>query len=365
VIKLLYLVSHPIQYQAPLLRRIAAEPDIALRVVFERPGGLAFDPGFGRAIEWDQPLRAGYDNIVINETTLESEIAAADVVWVHGWQTRTLRRAVRTAHRLRRAVLMRGENADHAMPDGWGPRGWLKRRYLRSLFSACDAFLAIGSANRGYYRRHGVDEWRIFSVPYAIDNEFFAEQRKAAVPDRRRLRQELGVGDGSVLLYVGKLQPRKRPDLLVAAWQRAFPTSPRPALVFVGDGPMRNNLQGSGIHLLGFKNQGQLPALYDLADVVVLPSEREPWGLVINEAMACGRAVVASDQCGAAFDLIDESTGAIFRSGDADDLAAALVRVLDDARVRGEAARRRIADWDFAADVRGLCSALQFVASRA
>jgi glycosyltransferase involved in cell wall biosynthesis len=104
-----------------------------------------------------------------------------------------------------------------------------------------------------------------------------------------------------------------------------------------------------------------MPAIYALADVFVLPSEREPWGLAVNEAMACGTAVVASDEVGAAYDLIDESCGRIVRSGDPEDLAAAIRIVLAHAPEMGMAARRRIAAWDFHADLRGLRQALVYV----
>ena len=116
-----------------------------------------------------------------------------------------------------------------------------------------------------------------------------------------------------------------------------------------------------GAIFAGFRNQSELPAFYDLADLLVVPSRREPWGLVVNEAMACGTAVVASDEVGAAYDLIGTDTGGIFRAGDVDGLAALLADCLVRAEALGEAARRRIAQWDFEAGVQGLKAALQAV----
>jgi len=361
--RLLYLVSHPIQYQAPLLRRIAVEPGIDLRVVFERIDTEQgyFDPGFQTRVEWDVPLRQGYESAALAETCLSDEIGKAEVVWLHGWRSSMLLQALALARVKGRPVLMRGENQDRAMPDGTGLRGWVKRRFLRWVFARSAGFLAVGTANRDYYLGRGVRPGRVFSMPYAVDNAFFAARAQAADP--AALRREFGLPEGrKVVLFAGKFQRRKRPDLLLAAWRRL--PEPRPVLLMVGDGEMRAGLEaemGQGVVFAGFRNQSELPAFYALADVFVLPSECEPWGLAVNEAMACGTAVVVSDQVGAAPDLVDEGVGAVFAAGDEAGLAAALERVLDRSDALGAAARARIAIWDFEVDVAGLKEALAHV----
>ncbi len=364
--RLLYLVSHPIQYQAPLLRRVAAEKGIALRVVFGSvtAAGIHAEPDFGVDVAWDVPLLEGYDSVALTATSLEREIAGADALWIHGWQYRWQRRALALAAGNRVPVLMRGENWAGAMPDPPGPLGWAKRAWRRTVFRRCRAFLAIGSRNRAYYREHGVADETIFDMPYAIDNDDFAARAAAATARQHALRQELGLApDRRIILFAGKLMPRKRPDLLIAAWKAAPWGGPLPALVMVGDGVLRDTLRREAPDAVwaGFRNQSELPALYGLADLLVVPSEREPWGLVVNEAMACGTAVVASDQVGAAHDLIDAQCGAIFRAGDRDNLAATLAACLPRAGALGKAARQRIAAWDFAADIRGLRQALRAV----
>lgn len=365
--RLLYLVSHPIQYQAPLLRRIAAEPGIKLRVLFGSTGTAAHhhEPDFGVDVAWDVPLLEGYDHVVLAETHLRQEISEADAVWVHGWQYPWQRQAIVFAKQYGKPVLMRGENWFGAMPDPWGPLAIPKRLWRRYLFRLCAGFLTIGSRNRDYYRGHGIAESRLFPMPYAIDNRYFASIADASLPGREALRAELGLKPGQpVLLFAGKLMPRKRPDLLATAWQRARWNGPAPALVFAGDGELREALrrQAPGAVFAGFRNQSQLPALYALADLLVVPSEREPWGLVVNEAMACGTGVIASDEVGAAHDLVSAATGAVFRLGDADALAATLADCLPRSRALGEGASRVIASWDFEADLRGLKAALEAVA---
>jgi glycosyltransferase involved in cell wall biosynthesis len=372
--RLVYLVSHPIQYQAPLLRRIATEPGIDLVVLFETmlTAGTFRDEGFGRDVAWDVPLTDGYvHHVVATKADVERHLAGADVLWLHGWDSR-LRRAALTLARARgMPTLMRGENTAAAMPDGAGLRGMVKRHYLRTIFRLCSGFLCIGADNRRYYAERGIGAERLFEMPYAVDNAFFAERAAAARPNREALRAELGLANGQpVVLYAGKLQRRKHPLALYDAWRSL--QGDRPALVYVGDGEERAELEAriksddtkAQVHVLGFRNQSELPAYYDLADIFVLAAEREPWGLAVNEAMACGTAVIVSDQCGVAADLVADDCGAVVPAGDTQALATALNTLLaDKARLKtmGDAARARVSTWDFEADVAGLKQSLSAV----
>ena len=370
-IKLLYFVSHPIQYQAPLLRRISAEPEIDLEVIFESDFSSEsyFDQGFGVDVKWDIPLRESYNSQLLSEVDIDQRIKSVDAIWFHGWQSRMFKQLLKAANNTGKPILMRGENWLGAMPDGTGIRGWLKRRYLSNIFSKCDAFLAIGSANRQYYLDHGILQDKIFNMPYAIDNSFFAQPSEATSP--LEFRQEIGIEAAQkIILFAGKMTARKNPDVLLSAWSQAdWVDHDRPALVFVGDGELKQPLMTEvdqltnrqDVYFTGFRNQTELPAIYKAADIFVLNSEKEPWGLAINEAMACGTAVIASDQCGAAFDLVDGETGVVVKAGDTAELVVALGKALEKSVEMGEAAQRRISSWDFEADLVGLKAALEFV----
>lgn len=369
-VRLTYIVSHPIQYQAPLLQRIAGEADIRLRVVFENGAATRdpYDPGFQREVRWDIKLTEGYDNIDLAATSLGREIRRADVLWLHGWQSSTLRRAIVLARRDRTPVLMRGENCDLAMPDGRGLRRIAKRVYVAAIFRGCSAFLTIGSENAQYYLGRGVPKERLFFTPYAVDNDRFMAAAAAARPDRARLKATMGLAaDRPVILYVGKQARRKRTDLLVRAFLEADFGGADPALVFVGGGEMEGTLRGLAPDAVfaGFRNQSELPAFYDMADLLVLPSEREPWGLVVNEAMACATAVITSDRVGCAKDLVSADCGAVFPHGDRAALAAALARCLRHSGAMGRAARDAIRKWSFEEDLRGLRRAIDYVTGRA
>lgn len=362
-VRLLYVVSHPIQYQEPLLRLISADSEFRLRVIFERDpqqSGGAFDPGFGRDVVWDLAMRYGYDSALMDDVDIAQEIRNADVVWCHGWGSARLRRMITRAHGLGRPVLMRGENNLVSMPDRSGPIGWVKRLYLRWIFRQCWGFLAIGSANTAYYRAHGVAPERIFSMPYAVDNHFFAS--RASQADTKALRDSLGIApERQVVLYSGKFITRKNPLVLLRAWRQARWSGLAPVLLFVGTGEMEMALRaeaGEEVVFAGFRNQTELPAFYALADVFVLASHAEPWGLAVNEAMAAGTAVIVSDQCGCAFDIVDEHCGQIVPAGDIAALARALVTVCDHSAEMGRMAATKIAHWDFSRDVDGLRQAV-------
>jgi glycosyltransferase involved in cell wall biosynthesis len=392
-VRLAYLVSHPIQYQAPLLRRIATEPGIDFTVLFlsDMSTGRYPDPGFGTTVEWDVDVVGGFRHEFLPglggsdrvtswrpwTTGLDRTLRRDrfDVLWVHGYAHPTMLRAIRLASRRGLRVLVRGESQE-ASGHRVVSRG-LRRLVLPTFFRLPDAFLSIGTRNRRYYLAHGVTEDRIFSMPYAVDNEFFRRAATSAARARESFRRELGLPNGRpVILMASKLQSHKGPiDLLEAFATLAThgQREPEPLLLFVGDGSARAELEvtaasyglSPSVRFVGFRNQQELPRFYDLAHVVVLPSRREPWGLVVNEAMNASRPVVVSDAVGCADDLVvNGETGFVFPAGDSRALAVHLATLVNDrdlARRMGESARARVSQFDFEADVAGLRQALSVV----
>ena len=175
-----------------------------------------------------------------------------------------------------------------------------------------------------------------------------------------------------VILFASKLQTRKRCEDLLQAYINLSPRDgrePDPYLVIVGNGEERATLEAkaaasgfSGIRFCGFRNQSELPRFFDLATVFVLPSRHEPWGLIVNEVMNAGRAVIISDDVGCQPDLVTDGVeGCVFHAGDVPALTAALHRVLDTPETAAEMGRRaleRIKNWNFEEDVRGLRQAI-------
>ncbi len=399
-VRLAYLVSHPIQYQAPLLRRIAQEPDIDLTVLF----GSDFsargyqDKGFGVQVTWDTPLLEGYRSQVLPAwhdpgtvsalTPFSRDILGAlrmadgrakfDALWVHGYASINSLRGMAAARVLGIPLLLRAESwlADRPRSSS---RLRAKRLFLRALRPFVSAVLPIGTHNAAYWRAYLGDEVPHFPMPYAVDNRFFAEKAAAATSLLASLRAELGLeANRPVILFASKLQERKHADHLIQAFGKLLASElayAAPYLVIVGDGEERFKLEAStreagleDVRFAGFRNQTELPSFFALCDVFVLPSRHEPWGLITNEVMASGRPLVLSSDVGAARDLVTDGVeGFVYPFGDVEALTVALGKVLsskETSQKMGDAAAKRVTDWDFEADVRGLRAALAAVTHR-
>jgi glycosyltransferase involved in cell wall biosynthesis len=389
-VRLAYLVTHPIQYQAPLLRRIAAEPGIDLTVFFCSDFSLQsyLDPSFGKMIAWDVPLVGGYRHEILPALGRRDRLsfwrpvnyglaarltrANFEVLWVHGYNRWFHWLAMTWAKIRGLKVLVRDEATRLS-----GTRNKLKRLAKRIFFlilrNLGDGFLAIGTLNAEYYQSYGIAPDRIFSVPYAVDNAFFRDKAQAAAGERESLRRRLGLSPGRpIILFASKLSQVKRGTDLLEAYIQMSPDQvqePVPYLLFIGEGDQRPSLEAraralnwSSIKFLGFKNQTELPGYYDLCDVLVLPSIFEPWGLVINEVMNAGRAVVVSDQVGCGPDLVKHGeNGYVFKAGDVAGLRAALASILrnqEKCRALGRKSLEIIEKWGIEEDVVGLKQAL-------
>jgi glycosyltransferase involved in cell wall biosynthesis len=395
-VRLAYLVTHPIQYQAPLLRRIAAEPDIDLTVFFCSDFSLKsyLDPNFGKIIAWDVPLVGGYRHAILPALGRRDQLSFwrpvnyglakrltrtnFEVLWVHGYNRWFHWLAMVWAKIRGLKVLVRDE-ATRLTGTRHKLKGLAKRIFFLILRNLGDGFLAIGTLNAEYYQSYGIGQERIFSVPYAVDNAFFRDKAKTASGERESLRRHLGLEPGRpIILYASKLSEVKRGTDLLEAYIQMSPDQiqePKSYLLFIGEGNQRQFLEEraramnwSSIKFLGFKNQTELPRYYDLCDVLVLPSVFEPWGLVINEVMNAGRAVVVSDRVGCGPDLVKNGeNGYVFKAGDIAGLRLALDSILSNpekCRALGRKSLEIIKKWGIEEDVAGLKQALADVMQR-
>lgn len=263
---------------------------------------------------------------------------------VMGWNQIGLLQAWLAASWCQLPLIVRGESNAKRGRAGW------KRLIHHWLLSIPDRFIAIGKSNLGFYRRSGVKDSKVEFGPYFVDNSFFAAQ--AGATDRPAQRRSWGIDDGDVcLLFAGKFESKKRPfDLLAAV--ASLPAAIRRSLVvlLVGAGPLeaalRAQAEAAGLRVTwaGFLNQRAIPAAYASADLLVLPSDHgETWGLVVNEAMACGVPAIVSDQVGCADDLVRPGkTGLVYPMGDVAALAKSIEMLATNPELRremGEAAR--------------------------
>jgi len=385
--KLAFLTTHPIQYQAPLFRVLASHPEIDLTVYFCSKLGLesnaTIDPGFGVPVKWDIPLLEGYSYRFLTNFSWQSNpqkifaflnpgilkelfIHRYDSIIVHGYAVATNWLAFAS----RIPVILHGETV--VKENKTGVFGVMKRTFLSLLFSRVKAFLYIGEKSRLFYENFGIANKRLFFSPYCINNDFFREQAKQLRPQQKELRRACGVDENKpVILYASKLTFRKRPLDLLKAFE---PHQDQASLVYVGDGEARTVLQDyatknaiKNVYFLGFKNQTELPRYYSMADIFVLPSSFEPWGLVINEAMCFDLPILTTDQVAAAADLVTHGeNGYVLPVGDIETLSVSLKKLIlskDERRRMGEASAMKISTWNYNRCVDGILDAVRYVHS--
>lgn len=291
--------------------------------------------------------------------------AAPDVVVLTSFASPAFWRAQQVCRRDgRRLVFWCGSHASSGLL-----RSPLLMALRRRFVGRCDAFLTYGTLATRYLVSLGAAPARIVTSTNAVDTRRF----EAGIPDRDATRAALGWSGRKVVMYSGRLIPLKAVDVLIAAVARA---GGDPLLAIVGDGPERPALErrarallGDRARFLGDRPYGELPSLYGAADVFVLPSRREVWGLVVNEALAAGVPVVASTATGAAHDLIGPTgAGLLVEPDDELGLTAALRHILDDDEARARmrhAAREAVATRDCAAYARDLVRAISLATAGA
>jgi glycosyltransferase involved in cell wall biosynthesis len=289
------------------------------------------------------------------------------VVIVSGWAESGSWRIVRWCHRRGIPCLLTADSnirSDFAR----GAKGRLKKWLVGALMRRCAVLLPFGTLGKAFFEKYGGDPGRMFFFPLEPDYRLIREIPAAAVrsamdrfalrPGRRRI------------VYSGRLVAVKRVDLLLDGFAAIADRRPQWDLLVVGDGadraalegrlpqPLRGRITWTG-HL---DDQPLVGALYRSSDVLVLPSDYEPWALVVNEAAAAGLALVTSDVVGATAELVrDGVNGRVFPAGDGPALTQCLLEVTDPEKVeRMKAASADVlADWRRRADpIQGLRGAL-------
>jgi glycosyltransferase involved in cell wall biosynthesis len=341
--KLAVIATHPIQYYSPVFRTLAMSETVELRVFYtwsQTAKGAVFDQGFQTAVKWDLPLLDGYasefvPNVAkrpgtdhfwgLQNPMLIQQIEAwqPDALLVYGWNCHSHLQALRH-FKGRLPVFFRGDSTLLDRRSWW--RKFLRRRFLAWIYSHVDVAIAVGTNNRDYFRWCGLPPERIAFAPHSVDTVRFSADSADNELRATEWRASLDIGpDAVVVIYAGKLQPKKHPTLLLEAFSALNDGS---HLVFFGNGVLESELKARAgthrnVHFLPFQNQSIMPLVYRVGDVFVLPSggPGETWGLALNEAMACGRAVIASSRVGGACDLIHAGVnGWLFESGDVEGL---------------------------------------------
>ncbi len=333
--------THPIQYRAPVFRRLS-ESGTRFRVFF-------FEEKFEGNRWWfrerdkipPQPfgveLKSGYQNEVLSCRSLVDfyrrissllEVNRPRAILLYGYYLPEHWLLLLAASRKRIPVIFIGETFDLG--------GTFLRRILKSIlrplfFSQVSRFVSIGKKSFEFYQLYGVSPKKITKANYCIDTKFFESNKSAEL--RKQWRAKLGIAQKSfVILFVGRLFSRKRPMDVFALHESL--SHRNVVTVIIGNGEDEKLIKERaaktrGMHYLGFQNQEETKNAYHGSDLLYVPSEMETWGLVVNEAFSAHCPALLTDTCGAAGEIADFQTGAIVSVGNIGDASRQVTNFLD------------------------------------
>jgi len=344
-----------------------------------------YDVDFRLERSWDIDLLEGYDYTFLNNVsskpgshhykgiinpTLTQEIEqwGADALLVFGWNFSSHLKALQYFKR-KIPVYFRGDSTLLDEPTVFSIKKIIRRVALTWVYCHIDSALYVGTANKNYFLVHGLKLGQLIYAPHAIDINRFAENDDEQNARALAWRKELGITtDEIVFLFAGKLSKKKNPEILVEAFKR-ISNGNKIKLIIAGNGDLEEHLKAkyekdASMRFIGFQNQSMMPVLYRLCDAYILPSRGpgETWGLAVNEAMACKKAVLVSNKCGSAYDLVQENVnGYVFDSNDADDLTNKISLMLDKQKLQamGKASFNIIQNWNYKRIVKALEDSLE------
>jgi glycosyltransferase involved in cell wall biosynthesis len=370
---------------------MAQHPQLEVQVGYcsLRGAEATYDTEFTATVKWDVPLLEGYEwtEIPNQGSGSESFFGLCNfgvwnlirrgkfdaIICLTGYIRASFWFAFFAARSAGAAFLF-GTDANSLAPrDSHSWKILVKKLFWPRLYSLADQVVVPSTGSYNLMRSLGIAEDRITLTPYSVDNDWWKEQSSRV--DRAAVRRAWGVAsEALVILYCAKLQPWKRPLDLLRAF--ALAATPGSHLMFAGEGPLRSELETKAaylgvakrVHFLGFLNQSQLPSIYTSSDLMVLPSEYEPFAVVVNEASCCGCPVIASDRVGAGLDLIvPVNPSFIYPCGNVHALAQTLrVALADPVALTqyGHAAQKRMDAWSIRENISGTVEAIGHAVAR-
>ncbi|HLO37437.1 MAG TPA: glycosyltransferase family 4 protein, partial [Lacibacter sp.] len=336
--RLAIITTHPIQYNAPLFRLLSERKRIAIKVFYTwgQSQEAVFDARFGVKRSWDIPLLEGYEFEFVKNTSNKPDSnrffgvinpgfvsriknGDFDAVLVYRWSLLSHFLILR-AFGEKQKLFFRGDS--HLLKAEHGIKSLFKKLLLRFVYGKVNKAFYVGKHNKAYYIHYGLTDDRLQYAPHAIDNNRFSANADNWEQKAIAERAALGITTGTIVfLYAGKFYELKQLELLISSFQQLKGNEYR--LLLVGNGEQEQDLKAlakedNRILFQPFRNQSEMPLVYRIGDVFVLPSKSETWGLAVNEAMACSRPVIISDACGCAPELIVQGeTGFVFNGNDA------------------------------------------------
>lgn len=374
--RLAIISTHPIQYYAPVFQLLAKEMELKVFYTAGNESIKKFDPGFKQIVEWDIDLLTGYDaefllnvakdkgshhfNGVINPDAIEKiKSYQPDAILIYGWAYASHLKIIRH-FKGKIPLYFRGDSTVLSRKANF--KNFLKNQFLTWVYHHINTAFYVGTANKAYFKKYKLKDSQLVFAPHAIDNERFSKDRAT---EALKLRAQLNVIENDILvLFAGKLEHVKNPELLLNAFSNMKKNNVH--LVFVGNGVLEYGLKFkvknhniANVYFMNFQNQTQMPVIYQACDLFCLPSRSETWGLAVNEAMACGKAILVSDKVGCAIDLVNDQNGRVFESENLIDLSQKLIALTNDQSIlkkMGENSLIKIHNWSFESQVNAIAT---------
>ena len=376
-------VTHPVQYHTPIWKALAEQKDIDLEVFYFSDQGISghADPGFGEAVVWDQPLLEGYGHTFLSREKIENAKSfripdadklfrekAFDAVMLHGYAHAFARQIIRLSKRYKFKVLLRGEFTDSPRLSANLLKRFVRNSYLAWFYRHVSHFCPVSTKGIEHLKRRGIPDQKLTFSPYSVNDGLIQNQKDKC--DYNQLRERLNIReDQTLFLFSGKLIARKQP-LLLAQAALAFAQDERFCLCILGSGDQEKEVYkmldpalGNRLMMPGFVNQSKLGEYFGAADVFVLPSAFDTWGLVVNEAMHWGLPCILSDRTDSHHDLIIEGeTGFTVPWNSVDKLISTMKKFLDEPELKtrmGEKASKHIMKYRIAETISSIQVALK------
>ena len=343
--RVVYWNNIPAPYMVERFNAVIRRGNIDLEVWF----GARTDPGRSWTIDestWEFPYRylprvgigrhrlslptfvstARRPDLLVSLYATPSFLAGLRIAWWRGWRT---------------ALWV------EVTFDSWIRRRAWKEALKRAVFTRVDGIITAGQDGRAFATRYGVPPGRIHIARHVVDSGYFASESVAARAERDEIRLGLGV-TGVVFLYVGRLWWGKGLDCLLAAFEQVSRDLPRQtSLLLVGDGPEAPRIarmaarDGLPVTLAGFRQRADLPRMYAAGDAFVFPTLGDPYGLVVDEAMATGLPIISTTAAGEIRErVIEDVNGYLIPPDNSGALAAAMRRLANDPALRSEMGAR-------------------------
>jgi glycosyltransferase involved in cell wall biosynthesis len=378
--KLIIVQNKPTQFDAPLYAFVQRKSVFDLTVYYTETcheTDVSIDPEIGRAPQWDHLHSCKYVRKdlsaakSINAVKVANEIAGyqPSLVILIGYFPPL---HAKLAWLLKRRGVRIGLRSDNTIPHSSfkGVKGVIKNLFLPFWLKRYDTWHPVGTLARQYLEKTANTKKPTYLFPYNVDNDWFAVESSKHRRNRDAIRTEMGLSSHDfVVLGIMKWHNREDPLTLIDAFAKLKHRYPKARLVLVGDGPLRDNvsakakLLGNSIFLPGYAPYSDLPKYYAISDVFVHPAVDEPWGVSVNEAMACSVPVIAAEGVGAATDLITEwETGAVYPNRDIDLLTEKLSRLINDQEFlakMSKAAKKRVSEWNYEQTSREMILAIE------